>query len=292
MTVTKFKYRDDPGADEAEFYREHGYLYVESFYDISTEVEPIRKDIYDLIGLIGESHKIPISRGVYKADDFDEGLQFLVQNHRSLVGVLYDAVKKLPNYLRLACAEKNDRYSKAILRSSFVGFANRGYGIRMDNPSEDQYSTQLHQDYVSQLSSQNAAVLWSPLRDIYPSLGPMTIYPGSHKSGVFPIVKASAGSRGLVLKNERELAKLYPQISPNVNVGDCIFLDFLTLHESGQNRSNQTRWSMLSRYFDFSHASGRAIDWKGGLQDGTSFEAVHPELTEILANGDGRRNGA
>jgi hypothetical protein len=284
MNVTKFKYRDDPGVEEAGFYREHGYLYVEGFYDRETEVEPVRRDIYELLGLIGESHKIELNRGLYNGDAFDEGLQQLVRDHRPVVGVLYDAVKKLPNYLRLACAEKNDRYCRAILGSSFVGFANRGYGIRMDNPNEDQYSTQLHQDYVSQLSSQNATVLWSPLRDVTPALGPMTIYPGSHKSGVFPIVKKASGSRGLVVKDEDEIAARYPHITPDVAVGDCVFLDFLTLHESGRNKSDKTRWSMLSRYFDFGHPSGRAIDWKGGLQDGTSFEVVHPEWTEIAAN--------
>lgn len=284
MNVTKFKYRDCPGAEEADFYREHGYLYVEGFYDRETEIEPIRRDIYELLGLIGENHNIELKRGPYKGDEFDEGLQDLVRHHRPMVGVLYDAVKKLPNYLRLACAEKNDRYCQAILGSSFVGFANRGYGIRMDNPSEDQYSTQLHQDYASQLSSQNAAVLWSPLRDVTPALGPMTIYPGSHKSGVFRIVKKANGSRGLVIKDEDAVAARYPHVSPDIPVGDCVFLDFLTLHESGRNTSDKTRWSMLSRYFDFTHPSGCAIDWKGGLQDGTSFEMVHPEWTEIVAN--------
>jgi len=279
MTVTKFRYRDDPGADEVDFYRAHGYLYVENFYDRATEIEPILKDIHELISLLCESHAIPLQRGPYSAEKFDEGLPFLIQNHRAVVGVLYDAVKKLPNYVRLACAEKNDRYARAILRSSFVGFANRGYGIRMDNPNEDQYSTQLHQDYVSQLCSQNATVLWSPLREVGAALGPMTIYPGSHASGVFPITKTSEGSRGLVIKGERELAKR-PRISPDVGVGDCIFLDFLTLHESGQNRSNRTRWAMLSRYFDFTDASGRAIGWKGGLQEGTLFENIHPELVQ------------
>ena len=68
MTVTKFKYRTDPGAEEADFYREHGYLYVESFYDRETEVEPIRRDIYKLLGLIGESHKIELNRGSYEGE--------------------------------------------------------------------------------------------------------------------------------------------------------------------------------------------------------------------------------
>lgn len=279
--MTKFPYRENPGQEEAEFYREHGYLHVEGFYDCAAEVEPILKDIYRMIGLVCESQNIGIERAPYCPDEFDAGLPFLVQHRRSAVSMLYDAVKKLPSYIRLACAEKNDRYAQVLLGSSFVGFANRGYGIRMDNPNEDQYSTQLHQDYVSQLCSQNATVLWSPLRTVTNVLGPMTIHPGSHRSGVLPILKTAEGSRGLVLHNEAAIAKQFPRIAPNVDVGDCIFLDFLTLHESGRNSSNRTRWSMLSRYFDFTHASGRAIGWKGGLQDGGLFENMHPELVKL-----------
>ena len=74
MTVTKFKYRDGPGAEEADFYREHGYLYVEGFYDRESEVDPIRRDIYELLGLICESRKIELNRGPYNGDEFDEGL--------------------------------------------------------------------------------------------------------------------------------------------------------------------------------------------------------------------------
>jgi hypothetical protein len=282
MELTKFQYRENPGADEADFYRAHGYLYVEKFYDRATEIEPILQDIHQLIDLLCESHDINLKRGPFRPEEFDEGLPVLIENHRPVVGILYDAVKKLPNYIRLACAEKNDRYSKIILRSPFVGFASRGYGIRMDNPNEGQYSTQLHQDYVSQLSCQNATVLWSPLREVTAPLGPMAIYPGSHTAGVFPIAKTMEGSRGLVIKDEIEIAKRYPRLAPNVQVSDCIFLDFLTLHESGLNRSKRTRWAMLSRYFDFTHSSGRAINWKGGLQEGTFFETVHPELTQRI----------
>jgi hypothetical protein len=281
--IRKFLFRHEPSHEEADFFAEHGFLYVENFYDVQTEVDPIRRDIFDLIGLISGRHRIALGRREYGQVEFDSGLQGLIAEHRPLVGVLYDAVKKLPNYLRLACVDKHDRYCRTLLGTAFVGFANRGYGIRMDNPFEDQYSTQLHQDYVSQLSSQNAVVTWSPLRDVTPELGPIMIYPGSHRSGVFPILKTSDGSRGLVLADEEKLIHSYQGIAPDVRVGDCLFLHFLTLHESGQNRSDKTRWSMLSRYFDFTHPSGVAINWKGGLQEGNSFETIHPELMQFHA---------
>jgi Phytanoyl-CoA dioxygenase (PhyH) len=276
--IKKFPYRSDPGREEARFFAEHGYLYVTQFYDVEREVEPIRKDIFNLINLITDSHGVPLQRPHYSETEFDHGLQYLTQHHRPLVGILYDAVKKLPNYLRLACNAKHDDYCRVLLETSFLGFANRGYGIRMDHPCEDAYSTQLHQDYVSQLSGQNAVVTWSPLRDVTPELGPLIVYPGSHRAGVFPVLKIGEGSRGLVIADEDKVAASYRGFAPEVQVGDCLMLHFLTLHASGKNQSDKTRWSMLSRYFDFNDATGAAINWTGGLQEGNSFEKIHPEL--------------
>jgi hypothetical protein len=39
---------------------------------------------------------------------------------------------------------------------------------------------------------------------------------------------------------------------------------------------------MISRYFDFLDESGRSYGWKGGLQEGNSFENIHPELSEVI----------
>jgi ectoine hydroxylase-related dioxygenase (phytanoyl-CoA dioxygenase family) len=277
--ITKYPLRQKPSTDEADFFRKYGYIYVENFYDYQTEIRPILKDIFQLIGMISEQNGISIAPRRFDRENFDQGLPCLIRDHRPVVSTLYDAVKKLPNYVRLAASAKHDVYARSLLGSDFVGFANRGYGIRMDNPGEDQYATQLHQDYVSQLCSQNSVVLWSPLRDVAADMGPVVFYPGSHSAGVFPILKVAGGSQGLVIDGAEKLASQFPRLNPEVFTGDCILMHSLLLHESGRNRSARTRWSMISRYFDFTDATGRSINWKGGLQEGYSFEAVHPELT-------------
>jgi hypothetical protein len=276
--IKKFRLKDVPGEEEAAFFAAEGYLYVENFYDVERDIEPIREDIYRLIGIVAAQRGISIGARAYSSSDFDHGLQQLIASDRPSVGLVYDAVKKLPSYIRVACHERHEVYGRVLLGSPFIGFSPRGYGIRMDNPMEDEYSTQPHQDYVSQLSSQNAVVTWGPLRDVTPELGPMRVYPRSHKAGVFPIENKGGGSRGLVIAKVDEVLSGFESILPLVESGDCLFLHFLTLHESGRNRSEKTRWSMLSRYFDFCHPSGVAIQWRGGLQEGNSFEKVHPEL--------------
>lgn len=267
--------------DYAQQFQRYGFLYIPNFYDLNTEITQIQYDIYCVIGLIIKEHRLPINQLQFSSKNFDSGLQELVQNFRKLAGVLYDAVKKLPSYIRLANHKKHEDLAKILLNSEFVGFANRGYGIRMDNPNEDKFITQWHQDYVSQLCSQKGVVFWSPLRDVTLELGPVKICLKSHHQGVFPIVRDGGGSYGLKIKNEPELISKYSTICPEVKVGDLVVIDYMTVHCSSPNRSEFTRWAMISRYFDFFEPAGISIGWRGGLQEGNSFEHVHPELFEI-----------
>lgn len=267
---------------DVEFFRREGCLYIQNFYDIPTELIPIQKDIHRLIAIIIAEHRVPATQEEFSPDHFDSGLDYLVRHHRGLVSVIYDAVKKLPSYVKLACSSKNDRVARMLLQTDFVGFAHRGFGLRMDNPHEDKYLTQLHQDYVSQLCSPRGVVFWSPLREVTQEMGRIRAYPGSHLKGVFPIVKTAEGSQGLTIEHEAELVNAYPHFDAEVHVGDVVVMDFLTLHQSTPNQSRVTRWAMISRYFDFNEPTGRSYGWKGGLQEGNSFEVVHPELSRVL----------
>jgi len=258
-----------------------GFLYIERFYDLTTEILPIQKDIYRIIGIIIKEHKLPIEQKPFSSEEFDAGLPEIITKYRSCASILYDAVKKLPSYVRLSNCNKHEDLAKILLNTEFPGFANRGYGIRMDHPNEDKFLTQWHQDYVSQLCAQKGIVLWSPLRDVTLEMGPVRLCPTSHSDGIFPIVRDGDGSYGLKIKDEEKIVARYPSIAPEVSSGDLVVIDFMTLHCSTPNKSKRTRWAMISRYFDFLEPVGISHGWRGGLQEGNSFEQVHPELTEI-----------
>jgi len=203
----------------------------------------------------------------------------MATNCRAQAAIVYDAMKRLPSYVQLTASAKHAEVAKQLLRSEFVGFAPRGYGIRLDHPGEDKFLTQLHQDYTSQLISPRGVVFWSPLRKVTKELGPVVLYPGSHKLGVQRIEKRGEGSYGLHLPNDEELRRQFTAIAPEPDVGDVVAVDYLLLHESSPNRSNRTRWAMICRYFDFHEETGIRHGWKGGLAEGNSFETIHPELT-------------
>ena len=259
-------------AEQVRFWDDNGFLVLQGFYDLTREIEPIQNEIRKVMALVrGE--------GECKGKEFDEGLAEMATNCRAQAAIVYDAMKRLPSYVQLTASAKHAEVAKQLLRSEFVGFAPRGYGIRLDHPGEDKFLTQLHQDYTSQLISPRGVVFWSPLRKVTKELGPVVLYPGSHKLGVQRIEKRGEGSYGLHLPNDEELRRQFTAIAPEPDVGDVVAVDYLLLHESSPNRSNRTRWAMICRYFDFHEETGIRHGWKGGLAEGNSFETIHPELT-------------
>jgi len=265
-------------ASQLQFWDANGYLLLKRFYDIETEIAPIHREVREVMRLVRRRTDGPPDSEA-GSGDFDEGLPEMARTCRAEASVVYDAVKKLPSYVQLAACPRHAQLARELLRSAFVGFAPRGYGIRLDHPGEDKFLTQLHQDYTSQLGSPRGIVLWSPLRDMTGELGPVVLYPGSHKLGIQRIEKRGEGSYGLQLPNAAELRRRFTATAPEPEVGDLVIADYLLLHESSPNRSPKTRWAMISRYFDFTESTGIAHGWKGGLAEGNSFETVHPELT-------------
>jgi ectoine hydroxylase-related dioxygenase (phytanoyl-CoA dioxygenase family) len=63
--------------------------------------------------------------------------------------------------------------------------------------------------------------------------------------------------------------------------GDLIVMDFLTLHQSGQNLSDRPRWSMQFRYFNFSDPVGQKLNWAGAFSQGKSFNDILAEISSI-----------
>jgi len=266
-------------AGDREAFDETGTLYIEGFYDTS-EVLDLQRAIYRLITVAIATRDLAVGQEPFSPEEFDSGLAELLVDHRSTAGLIYDAIKKLPSYVRLASSPRHDGVTSFLLGSDFVGFANRGYGVRMDNPNEDDYLTQLHQDYTSQLCSPSGLVFWSPLRRVTQDMGPVAIFEGSHRQGILPIRVTGAGSYGLQLRDPEAAVRGCPVSREEIEVGDAVVIHALTLHESTANRADRTRWSMISRFFDLNEPIGATHGWKGGLQEGNAFGDRHPDLTD------------
>lgn len=270
--------------EQIEFFNREGYLIIPNFYDLDKEIKPIQSAIYEIIGLVADKYEIKIDRSSFLSATFDQSYLEIIAKNRNYGGEIYDAVKQIPAFIRLLSSKKNEDVFKALRPKSFPGIAAAGYGIRINNPFEDKYRANWHQEYPSQLRSIDGLVFWSPLVDVTQEIGPVAICPGSHVEGAVPVYThdprntEKQGAYSLVLQDESELINKYNQISPLSKPTDLVVMDFLLLHASGHNVSNRALWSMQIRYFNYLDATGRKHGWKGGFASGVDFRTIHPEL--------------
>ena len=266
-----------------EFLRD-GFLLLPSFYDPKTEIEPIQHAIYQIIGVLIRKYGQTIEQPPFHPDTFDSGYQPLLAHDRKIGGEVYDAIKQIPAFIRLVASPKHDALMSQLRNTDMPGVAAGGYGIRIDNPNEEKYRANWHQDYPSQFRSLDGLVFWSPLIKLTQEMGPLQLAVGSHKDGLAPVLTKDpqhpekTGAYALRLHNEAERIARYRQVSPLMAPSDLAILDFLNVHASGFNQSGRSRWSMQIRYFNYREPTGVRIGWRGSFAAGTSIKELHPEL--------------
>lgn len=271
-------------ADAVEQFHRDGFLVLRGFYDRRRQLEPIQRDIHQIIGIMIQKYRLPIAQPPFAPETFDAGYQALIQHDRKIGAEVYDAVKQIPAFIRLVACEQHDRLMKQLRGTDMPAVAAGGYGIRIDNPGEEKFRANWHQDYPSQFRSLDGLVFWSPLVPVTPELGPLQIAIGSHKEGIAPVLNhdpdhpEKTGAYALRLHNETERLARYPKVEALVAPGDLIIIDFLNLHASGYNRGQRSRWTMQIRYFNFREPTGQRIGWVGSFAAGKNIREVHPEL--------------
>lgn len=264
------------------FFNQEGYLILKSFYDVETEIKPIQRDIYRIIGLVAQRHGVELDRAAYAPETFDDGYNELISHNRAFGGEIYDLVKQIPAFLRLISNQRSDDLFCSLRGTQHSGIGTDSYGIRIDNPNEDKFRSHWHQEFMFQPQSMDGVVFWTPLLPIIQDMGPVIILPKSHNDGLCIYSKgttysAKLGAYQIGLYEEDKTVAKYDQIAPLTEPGDLLLMDFLTVHGSGVNRTERSRWSVQSRFFNYSDPVGQKIGWQASVTSGTDVTQVFPE---------------
>ncbi|MBA5778531.1 phytanoyl-CoA dioxygenase family protein [Stappia sp. F7233] len=261
-----------------------GYLLAPGFYDVEALISPIQQGIRSIVELLCQRFEVDV-----RCDTPEEAMTraypALIARNRAWGGIVYDAVKQIPDFIALVGHSKNIDLFRELRPGSIPGVAAGGYGIRIDNPGEAKFSAPWHQEFPAQLRSVDGVVFWTPLLPVSCEMGPVVIAEGSHKEGLVPVYEddggiGKSGAYSLRLDRETERLEKYSQVAPLTNPGDLVAMDFLTLHRSGENVSDCPRWSIQFRFFNFADQVGQSIDWKGSFAAGQKFSDVLPQLVQ------------
>lgn len=269
---------------EIDAFRRDGFVILRNFYDLDSTITPIQMAVGEIISLVGQSRGMQVQADSHSPENFDHHFLGLIAQDRKLGGIVYDAVKQIPAFMRVVCSTSHESIYKQLRGTDMTGVAAGGFGIRIDNPNEEVFRADWHQEYPAQLRSLDGVVFWSPLVPITEDMGPVKICVGSHLDGLVPVVThdpdhpQKTGAYALVLADREKRVGRYAQVAPLTTPGDLLIMDFLTLHASGYNLAGRSRWSMQSRLFNFREVTGLGHGWKGSFATGVDFGSIHPEL--------------
>ena len=259
-------------------FHKNGFILLADHFDVEKQIVPIRSGIRSVIQIVAEKY------GVEAPCDTDEeamttGIAALAEANREYAGEVYDAVKQIPEFMQLVADASNVELFRKIRPGSRPGIAAGGFGIRIDFPGDEKFRTFWHQEFPAQLRSRDGIVFWSPLLPVDLDSGPVQICRGSHKAGLYPTVDdpgyaEKEGAYALRLATESDVASAFEKSAPASKPGDLMLMDFLTVHRSGENRSEFPRWSMQYRLFNFNDPTGIEIGWRGSFAAGLDFTRV------------------
>ncbi len=277
---TGIPFSDSACAKASELLNEHGAFVAKGIID-TTDLKPIQDHIRNLIRLIAHENK-HTNLEPQPGENFDAGFMALNRLNRDFGGLIYNAcrrvlpVHQISSDYRLAALSKRLMKTETLMCSNFKA-------VRIDQPSEDKYLFEWHQDYPYIQDSEDGLVYWIPLHDVDGTNGNVVIAPGSHKLGLQPVAivdptnKNKNGAASMTLANKAVLDK-FPHIGVPVKAGEILVFNELLLHRSSPNRTQRARWTLQVRHGNFEQSTAIARKWPGGMIEGVSFADRHAQF--------------
>ena len=259
-----------------------GYTTLPQFYDAQRDIAPIQEGIRIIVEALCRKYEVNAPTGT-SWDAMTKAYPALIAKNRAWGGEVYDAIKQIPAFMQLVTKAKNLAVYENLRPGSVPGIAANGYGIRIDNPGEERFRSQWHQEFPGQMRSLDGIVFWTPLLPVTADMGPVQIAEGSHREGLIPVYRddvglGRTGAYAIYMDRLDERLAKYEIVAPLTRPGDLLLMDFLTMHQGGHNVSATPRWSIQFRYFNFAEPLGVRIGWCGSFAAGVDFSKVLPEL--------------
>lgn len=195
------------------------------------------------LGLVGDG---PLSEAA-----FEDGMEALF---RADIGVFANCGKQAQHLIALHRLALDDRIVDAV----------RGLGLEQPNVStrpivyfnaqrlaktQVYWKLDAHQDWRSMQGSLNSVVVWVPLADVGPDLGPLEVVPGSHRLGLLDAEMRDGYGHLDAPLDESDFEPV------PVRAGDALLFSSLLVHRSGTNVTDRIRWSCHFRYNDLREAT-------------------------------------
>lgn len=233
---------------DLNLFNENGFKLIRNFFD-KEEINRIYLDATNIYKTQMLELNIINSKDISN-EEFENSMKILFDKYFQIFINCGKQCQHLISLWKLSLDEKLINYlkilgiKKPIVSTRPVLFSNS----KLIAKNSINHTVPTHQDWASMQGSINSIVVWIPLIDINQDLGSIALVPKSHKEGLLSNKKI--GSFGMVNKyNEDDF------ISYDVKVGDALIFNSFLVHKSGNNITNNIRWSCHMRYNDLEEKS-------------------------------------
>lgn len=191
---------------------------------------------------------------IQELQDFSTAFQRLAKSLEGKeAGELYDAAFMLPEFLRIVGKRTTAMIINDLLNRPYSSplycFTNR---CRIDPPNDNRRTYGWHQEVFYTLPESRFIQTWAPLiRDTTVENGTIEICVGSHKEGIARQSwneRLDGGATQILV--DSDVVNKYEQRAIPMKLGQMMFFDSRLFHRSGQNTSNETRYSLVGMYHD------------------------------------------
>ena len=259
-----------------EKFRESGYFIAKSIIS-EKKINAVLETIFRIYFKYNPSSKLRDLQEPWSSDLFHEEIIKFRKSDPKRFSLLYDSTQTSVSIMELLTSELIAKYSANLLDTKNNELCITEGMIRMDAPGDKRNIAGWHQE-ISYLRN-NGLVIWIPLSDITPDLGPLQVCPKSHHEGELKVVqnKNLPGDVSTVSVDEvgPEYIAKYSIMDVEIKKGDVLFFDTELFHRSGVNTSNRMRFSCQIR-----HAINTAEDFVPFRQTKTYSKSVLDQVIQ------------
>jgi len=232
-----------------EKFRESGYFIAKSIIS-EKKINAVLETIFRIYFKYNPSSKLRDLQEPWNSDLFHEEIIKFRKSDPKRFSLLYDSTQTSVSIMELLTSELIAKYSANLLDTKNNELCITEGMIRMDAPGDKRNIAGWHQE-ISYLRN-SGLVIWIPLSDITPDLGPLQVCPKSHHEGELKVVqnKNLPGDVSTVSVDEvgPEYIAKYSIMDVEIKKGDVLFFDTELFHRSGVNTSNRMRFSCQVRH--------------------------------------------
>jgi phytanoyl-CoA hydroxylase len=236
-----------------KFFEENGFVIVKNFYP-AEDLQDFKIEVKNII------NAYLLKAGIQEMDSENDdilsnGILALEEKDHEYVAAIYDTIFQSPSFFRILGNRNTESYIKTLLKIDFshalYGFTNR---CRIDPPKDKRRTYGWHQEVFYTVPRGSYIQTWAPLIfDTTFENGTIEIAVGSQKEKIANQTWNELEGKATQILVDDNIVNKYEQQVVEMKVGEMLFFSGFLAHRSGNNTSQQVRYSLVGMYHDVKH---------------------------------------